>query len=160
MTEEEANVPSPLPPEACPKCGKKRPQAAESCPRCGLVFALWKSEQDAGFAALDSRAAELLQQVKDHWADTAKHEEFLKHCLQSGQLAAAGRFYRDRLDETPGDVVAVEMQAQVLAKATLNLTVHASTPRESIVRSGRFWLVVLTAMALGIAGGLYWHRLR
>ena len=145
---------------ACPKCGKKRTPETESCPRCGLVFALWKEEGSQAMVPLDSRGSELWQAIQGHWSDSACHEEFLKHCLQTGSLAAAGRLYRERLDENPKDAVAAQMQAQILAKATLTLSINKSQPREAMTRTRWFWAVVLLAMALGIVGGLFWRRLR
>ncbi len=144
--------------EFCPKCGKQK--QSESCPRCGLVFALWKAENGPALVPLDSRGNELWQEVRANWSDSARHETFLKHCLQTDLLAAAGRMYRERLDENPRDAVAAQMQAQVLAKATLNLSIHKSQPREAMTRTRWFWAVVLIAMALGIAGGLFWRRFR
>ena len=145
---------------ACPKCGKRRPPEAESCPRCGLVFALWKEDVSPPVVPLDSRGSELWQEVQGHWSDSARHEEFLKHCLQTGTLAAAGRMYRERLDENPKDAVAAQMQAQILAKATLTLNINKSQPREVMTRTRWFWAVILVAMALGIAGGLFWRKFR
>jgi len=147
------------PTQSCPKCGKKRLPEAEACPRCGLVFALWKEENSPGLVPLDSRGAELWQEAQGHWSDSARHEEFLKHCLQAGTLAAAGRLYRERLDENPRDAVATQMQAQVLAKAALSLSIYKSQPRVAITRTRWFWVVVLFAMALGIVGGLFLRRL-
>ncbi len=109
---------------------------------------------------LDSRGSELWQALQAHWSDSARHEELLKHCLQTGTLAAAGRLYRERLDEDPRDAVAAQMQAQILAKAALPLSINKSQPPEIMTRSRWFWAVVLVAMALGIAGGLFWRRLR
>jgi hypothetical protein len=145
---------------ACPKCGKKRTPEAQSCPRCGLVFALWKEEGSPAMAPLDSRGNELWQEIQGHWSEATRHEEFLKHCLQTDTLAAAGRLYRERLDESPKDALAAQMQAQILAKATLTLSINKSQPREVLTRSRWFWAIVLVAMALGIAGGLFWRRFR
>jgi hypothetical protein len=145
---------------ACPKCGKKQPPEAQACPRCGLVFALWKENASPPMLPLDGRGSELWQEVRAHWSDSAPHEELLKHCLQTGTLAAAGRLYRERLDEDPKDVVAAQMQARILSKATLTLNINKSRPREAMTRSRWFWAVILVAMALGIAGGLFWRRFR
>jgi hypothetical protein len=108
---------------------------------------------------LDSAGEDLWRRVQEHWSDSARHEEFLKHCLQTGTLAAAGRRYRERLDENPGDALAGQMQNQVLAKAALGLSLHKSQPRTAVTRSRWFWLIVLAAMALGMAAGLLWRRL-
>jgi hypothetical protein len=153
---EEATATSP----ACPKCGKQRAPAAEACPRCGLVFALWQADSAAPGASLDEAGSELWRKVEANWSDTALHEELLRHCLQTGTLAAAGRLYRDRLDRDPKDALAAHMQAQILAKATVMLSVQQTRPRESLTRNRWFWVVVLVAMAVGILAGLFWRRLR
>jgi hypothetical protein len=148
------------PPAACPKCGKKRTADTEACSRCGLIFALWKQESGAPAANLDEHGAELWRKLQDNWSDTALHEELLKHCLQANTLAAAGRLYRERLDDDPKDAIAAQMQGQLLAKATLGLDIGKTQPREAMTRSRWFWVIVLAAMALGILGGLFWQRLR
>jgi ribosomal protein S27AE len=148
----------------CPKCGKKRADElqgdAESCPRCGLVFALWKEDGSVALATLDSAGEDLWRRVQEDWSNSARHEEFLKHCLQSDTLAAAGRLYRERLDENPKDAVAAQMQSQILSKAALALSIHKSQPREPVTRNRWFWVVILVAMAVGIAGGLFWRKFR
>jgi hypothetical protein len=148
------------PGQGCPKCGKKGLPEAEACSRCGLVFALWKETDGPALVPLDARGAELWQKAQEHWSDSARHEEFLKHCLQTDTLAAAGRLYRERLDENPRDAVAAQMQGQVLAKAALSLSIHKSQPRQPVTRTRWFWTILLVAMALGIVGGLFWRRFR
>lgn len=144
---------------ACPKCGKKTDGEAEACARCGLVFALWNPEGAAAPVRLDAAGEELWRKVQENWSDSAGHEAFLRHCLQTDSLAAAGRLYRCRLDENPKDVLAAQMQSQVLAKASLGLSLNKSEPRTALTRTRWFWVVVLVAMALGIAAGLFWRRL-
>jgi len=144
----------------CPKCGRKKTTDAESCPRCGLVFALWHEENESPATSLDDTGNDLWRKIEEQWTDSTLHEEFLKYCLQANLLSAAGRLYRDRLDEDPKDAIAAQMQNQVLAKATLGLTIHRSQPREPVTRSRWFWIIVLSAMALGIAAGLLWRRFR
>lgn len=144
---------------ACPKCGKKQAGAAEACPRCGLVFSLWKPADDARVVRLDQVGQELWRQAQENWSDPQRHEALLKHCLQTDTLAAAGRLYRERLDEDPKDVLAAQMQNQVLSKAALGLSLNKSQPRTAVTRTRWFWVIVLTAMALGIAAGLFWRRL-
>jgi hypothetical protein len=145
---------------ACPKCGKQRSLESKSCPRCGLVFDLWQAESSVPLANLDDAGMELWRKIEANWSDTTLHEELLKHCLQTGSLAAAGRLYRERLDQDPKDSIAAHMQGQVLAKATVMLSVQRTQPRASMVRSRWFWLIVLLAMAMGIAAGLFWRRIR
>jgi ribosomal protein S27AE len=152
------------PAQACPKCGRKRRKIpddeSDSCPRCGLVFALWKEDSSLALSKLDSSGEEQWRRVQEDWDDSARHEEFLKHCLQTDALAAAGRLYRERLDDNPKDAVAAEMQSQILSKAALALSIHKTQPREAITRNRWFWVVILVAMALGIAGGLFWRKFR
>ena len=126
-----------------------------------MVFALWKEDSVVRPAAnLDAAGEALWQLTQQDWGNALRHEEFLKHCLQTDTLAAAGRLYRDRLDENPKDALAAQMQSQILAKASLGLSIHKTQPRQPITRSRWFWFVILTAMALGIAGGLFWRRMR
>jgi hypothetical protein len=146
-------------PGSCPKCGKKRSAGTDACTRCGLVFSLWKTDQGAPGSRLDDVGEELWAKVRANWSDALAHEAFLKHCLVANTLAAAGRLYRERLDEDPKDMLAAQMQNQILAKATLALALSKTEPRAAVTRSRLFWVVVLTAMALGIAGGLVWGRL-
>jgi hypothetical protein len=153
----EAPVPEPL---VCPKCGKKRNADDQSCARCGLTFALWNAEAGVPLANLDPKGEELWAKVEANWSDSALHEDFLKHCLQAGMLAPAGRLYRQRLDDHPNDAIAAHMQGQVLAKATLGLSINKTVPREPVTRNRWFWVIVLTAMALGIAAGLTWRYVR
>jgi hypothetical protein len=124
------------------------------------VFSLWKSEEGATFVRLDDAGEALWRKVLGNWSDSAGHEEFLRHCLQTDTLAAAGRLYRERLDENPKDALAAQMQSQVLSKAALGLSLNKSQPRTAVTRSRWFWVVVLAAMALGIVGGLFWRRWR
>ena len=145
---------------ACPKCGKQRLPGANSCSRCGLVFSLWNDEVRSTRVNLDERGAEMWKLVADNWTDASRHEAFLKHCLQTNTLAAAGRLYRERLDANPKDAVAAQMQLQILSKAALTLSLSKTEPRVPVTRNRWFWVVVLTAMALGIAAGLYWRRFR
>src|SRR6266540_704868 len=111
-------------PSLCPKCSKKRQPEAESCPRCGLVFALWSEERAPKIEPLGERGQEMWNGLLAEWNTAANHEEFLKHCLQTSTLAAAGRLYRQRLDENPKDAIAAQMQAQILTKATLTLSLN------------------------------------
>lgn len=150
-------MPEPL---VCPKCGKTRKADDQSCARCGLTFALWKPEASPASSKMDARGEELWTRIQASWSDSAIHEDFLKHCLQAGTLAAAGRLYRQRLDDHPEDAIAAQMQGQVLAKAALGLSISKTQPREPVTRNRWFWVVVLTAMALGIAGGLLWRYIR
>ena len=153
----EAQAPEPI---VCPKCGKTRNADDQSCARCGLTFALWKAETAPPTVGLDAKGAELWQSLQASWSDSALHEAFLKHCLQAGTLAAAGRLYRQWLDDHPKDAIATQMQSQVLAKAALGLSISKTQPREPVTRNRWFWVIVLTAMALGIAGGLLWRYIR
>ena len=153
----ESQAPEPSP---CPKCGRKWTPDAESCPRCGLVFALWRPESGTAPASLDAQAEEMWRNLQGNWSDSALHEELLKHCLQTNALAAAGRRYRERLDEHPKDAIAAHMQSQILVKASLGLSINKTQPSEPVTRNRWFWVVVLTAMALGIAGGLFWRHFR
>ena len=144
----------------CPKCQRDRAGDLTACPRCGLVFELWKEDAAAPLPSLDATAEALWQTARSDWTNTLAHEAFIKYCLQNDLLGPAGRLYRERLDENPKDAVAAAMQKQVLAKATMTLELHKSPMVTPVTRSKWFWLVVLSAMAMGILFGLFYRRFR
>jgi hypothetical protein len=94
--------------------------------------------------------------VEANWQDLRRHEEFARYCLQANLLPAAGRCYRERLDRFPGDAIAIKMQKEILAKATLGLLVQRRQAAEPVTRSKWFWVIVLAAMALAIAAAFVW----
>jgi hypothetical protein len=142
---------------SCPKCGHRREPQQAACPRCGLRFSLWRAEQADPRGRLDERGEELWRRVQANWQDEARHVDFTKYCLQANLLPAAGRCYRDRLDAVPGDALATKMQAEILSKATLGLMVQQQKrPGEPLTRSKWFWVIVVTSMALAIAGAFMW----
>jgi hypothetical protein len=133
--------------------------ADESCARCGLVFALWKPESSPAAVALDSEGETLWRKVEEEWNEAARHDGFVKHCLQHNLLSAAGRLYRARLDKTPGDAIAAKMQAEIVAKASLTMAMAQQRrgPSDPFTRSKWFWTIVLTAMALAIGAAFLWR---
>jgi hypothetical protein len=145
----------------CPKCGRARATGVESCPRCGLVFARWKPPAPVGAADgfLDTKGEKLWGELDEHWSDEARHQAFLKHCAAAGCLAAAGRRYRQRLDDHPEDGVAGRMQARIVAMVAATLTPTAAPPAP--VNRQR-WLLVLAGVAAlgGAVGGLLYRRFR
>lgn len=145
------------PSDGCPKCGQKR--NSDSCPRCGLVFALWNPDAAPAPAVLDSEGEALWRTIEEEWGDTARHDVFVKHCLQHNLLSAAGRLYRARLDKSPGDAIATKMQAEIVAKASLTMAMAQQNraPSEPLTRSKWFWTIVLTAMALAIGAAFLWR---
>jgi hypothetical protein len=124
------------------------------------VFELWKETEAAPLPQLDPAGETLWHAVKADWENPAAHEAFIRHCLQVDRLGPAGRLYRERLDENPKDAVAAAMQKQVLSKAALTLELHKSPMVAPVTRSKWFWLIVLTAMAMGILFGLFYRRFR
>jgi hypothetical protein len=107
-------------------------------------------------AQLTPAGQELWQQAEANWQDLHRHEEFAKYCLQKNLLPAAGRCYRDRLDRFPGDAIATNMQAEILAKATVGMLVQKRQPAEPVTRSKWFWVAILVAMAVAIAAAFIW----
>lgn len=141
--------------ERCPKCShKKNAAGAEACPRCGLVFALWKPDEAPKVVSLDEAAEALWAKAVADWANPAAHDAFLKHCSVMGMLSAAGRRYRERLDERPTDDVAQQMQKRVLSMATALLGAPAQKPPAPFTRSAGFWMVLLCALFVGIIAAL------
>jgi hypothetical protein len=57
-------------------------------------------------------------EVAARWADEGVHRAFLDRLGDLDALAKAGRRYRARLDERPGDEVAARWRDEVLKRAT------------------------------------------
>jgi hypothetical protein len=148
----------------CPKCGFRTasvpangavaPDRPPSCPRCGLTFALWTAEQDAAVSRLDDRAEALWSAAVASWQAPDTHDAFLKHCSLAGTLPAAGRRYRERLDEHPDDAVAARMQERILAMATATLLRPTALPTP-VTRTGWFWMVMLLFGLGGVVTALF-----
>ncbi|HEY0713418.1 MAG TPA: hypothetical protein VGF45_12145 [Polyangia bacterium] len=142
----------------CPKCGRARADAALACPRCGLTFALWNAERGGADAGLDATGEALWNGLPAAWKDPAAHEAFIKHCAQTGRLAAAGRSYRAYLDTHPGDATATQMQTRIVGMATAAF-LPAQATRAPVVRSNWFLWVIAVGALLGILAGLFFQTL-
>lgn len=143
----------------CPKCSQKKTASTqEACARCGLVFALWNPENAPKVVAFDERAEALWSTIVSNWNNAGAHDAFLKYCSVASMLPAAGRRYRERLDEQPGDEVALQMQKRVLAMATAAMGAPAQKTPDPITRSGVFWVVIVAALSLGIVAAMMFRR--
>ena len=135
---------------ACPKCSRRREEeTTNACARCGLVFAFWSPEKAAQVVKLDEKAEALWTQVRRSWRDEAKHDAFLKYCSIAGQLAAAGRCYRLRLDKTPDDEMAMKMQERIVAMATLTMA-RPTIPAKPVTRTQWFWMILVIGVIAGV----------
>jgi hypothetical protein len=124
------------------------------------VFANWTSARAGAVTELDAEAERLWGEVQAGWQDPARHDAFVKHCSAAGLLAAAGRRYRLRLDEAPGDAEAARMQQRILTMAAAALAPLAAQ-RPAAAARGRFLLwAVIIGVAAGIVGSLVWRALR
>jgi hypothetical protein len=143
----------------CPKCGRARADGAAACARCGLVFALWsQGKTPEQSTALDQEGELLWAALESHWTDASKHDVFLKHCAKKGRLPAAGRRYRERIDQD-NDALAVKMQNRIVGMATAAFIPMRATPPTAVSR-GRwfFWVVAMGAVA-GVLAGLYFQAI-
>ena len=147
-------------PAPCPKCGRARPDGASACPRCGLVYARWRGGDAGAAPPLDDLAAALWAGVEAAWDDAQVHDRFVQHCAATGQLAAAGRLYREALDRAPADPVALRVQQRIVVMASFALgpAPSARRGRRSLVRSRWFLAVVGLALLGGTVGGLLYAR--
>jgi hypothetical protein len=95
------------------------------------------------------------------WSDGAMHRRYLARFPSLEALAIPGGRYRAVLAERPGDAMAVEMQAEIVKKATaLGL---AALPRSRPpfrlpfeLRPG--WTLLAFAVFVIVAGLLMWMR--
>lgn len=145
--------------DRCPKCSQKKSASAQAaCARCGLVFALWNPENAPMVVALDEGAESLWSAAITNWHNVEAHDAFLKYCSVANMLPAAGRRYRERLDERSDDEIALQMQKRVLAMATAAMGANAQKPPEPITRSGVFWVVIVAALSLGIIAAMMFRK--
>lgn len=145
--------------DRCPKCHHGKSAASpQACARCGLVFARWDPRTADVMAELDEQGERLWQDAVQSWQDAAAHDAFLKHCSVAGLLPAAGRRYRERLDAHPADAVADKMQKRVVGMAMALLGAPAQKPPAPFTRSTAFWLILLSALFIGIIGALMFRR--
>lgn len=109
-------------------------------------------------AQLDPQAEALWRNVEQAWQSVEAHDAFLKHCSLAGLLPAAGRRYRQRLDQDPVDATAQQMQKRVLAMATALLGAPPARPPAPFTRSTGFWVVLLCALFVGVMAALMFGR--
>jgi hypothetical protein len=135
---------------ACPKCSRRREEeTTNACSRCGLVFAFWNPDKAAQVIKLDEKAEAMWTAVRRSWRDESKHDAFLKYCSMAGQLAAAGRCYRLRLDKTPDDEMATKMQERIVAMATLTMA-RPTIPAKPVTRTQWFWMILVIGVIAGV----------
>ena len=86
----------------CPKCIAPRAQAASACPSCGLLFANFQpGDHDPPEPILSAWRV-----LSARWGAEEEHTRFLQLAGAAEGLAAAGRLYRIRLAQSPGDPLA------------------------------------------------------
>ena len=122
------------------------------------MFALWNPAAAPKPVALDEAAEALWAKATTTWQSPEAHDAFLKHCSVAGMLPAAGRRYRERLDERPTDEVAQQMQKRVLQMATALMGAPAQKQPDPFTRSGTFWMIVIAALSLGIIAALMFRK--
>jgi hypothetical protein len=108
-----------VPPGFCPKCVAARREDVEACAACGLVYANFLAEEHLPSEALATEWRALGGQ----WEDWDAHERVLMLALGRGELAMAGRLYRIRLAQAPGDALAQRGRDEVVRRATSASTV-------------------------------------
>jgi hypothetical protein len=136
------------PPAAfCPKCVSPRKPGSPSCPSCGLVFGQAVALDVKPSAALLSAYAALAAR----WDDAPAHTRFLHLAAAGGELAAAGRLYRIRLAQAPGDGVArASLEATVkMASAPVSVAAIKSAPVAGATPGRRKKLLLVAVTFLG-----------
>jgi hypothetical protein len=144
-------------PSTCPKCGHRPPATTEACSRCGLVFARWDAATGQAVTPLDEAGEALWTAVQGGWSESDRHDAFLKHCAQASLLPAAGRRYRERLDQQPSDPLAAQMQVRILAMATATFVRPSAVP-PPVTRSTWFWVLILVCGLVGTGAALLFHH--
>lgn len=143
----------------CPKCQHARTESQHACVRCGLEFARWNPETADVVKPLDAEGEALWSAVSADWRNEERHLAFIQRCSLAGMLAAAGRRYRDRLLQNPGDDTALAMQKRILGMAQAMLGPNSARPSAGSILSNKwFWTIVLVSMVAGMAAAFLIKR--
>jgi hypothetical protein len=131
----------------CRKCVAPRATEATSCPSCGLVFA----NAPASELVPSARLAAAFRELAAHWGEAQEHVRFLHLAANGGELAMAGRLYRIRLAQAPGDAVArASLEATVkMASAPVSVAAIRSTKEPEAVPGRRKKLIMVAITLLG-----------
>lgn len=105
----------------CSKCAYKNPKGAVECASCGLVFeksrkkALGVKDNVEGTAELKSLWARILEDYNN----ISLHETFIKLALGQKNLPFASQQYRQILEVSPSEEVALKMRDKIINLATV-----------------------------------------
>jgi hypothetical protein len=105
---------------------------------------------------IDAAWAELLR----HWDEEAVHRRLLDSACDLEALAEVGRRYRRKIEERPGDALALRFRDEVVERASV--LALASLPRTPAPRTlpSSYRKAALVAIALGSVAVLSWAFLR
>jgi hypothetical protein len=99
--------------------------------------------------------AEAWDEVLGRWEDEEAHKSYLARFSDLEGLAQAGRRYRDRLAERPGDPVALRFRDEIVKRATVQgiAQLPRAAPPRQLGRGARRALLaaLLVAAALSVA---------
>jgi len=93
----------------------------------------------------DSLLEALWQEVEQNWDETAAHERFLNHCLQTQQLPQAAAHYRAVTDRDTSP------HLQRIANLALSQLAASRTPRKIVLRNAVMVLAVAVTLSLSMA---------
>ena len=128
----------------CPKCISPRPAGAAACSACGLVFANFRpADHEPPAAVLGA-----WRTLAARWGQAAEHTRFLQLAGAADGLAAAGRLYRIRLAQSPGDALAQAGVEATLKMASAPVAVAGMRRPESAPPRRRRWTLAVAAMVL------------
>jgi hypothetical protein len=127
-TESESEVPVAVVPasERCPKCAEPK-MGRSACAKCGLVFELYKPEQDAMPNSARREFAELLES-----GDLRKLE-----FVSTEQTAFLARLCRHHLADFPGDPRATAILEQLTARSLALAAAIPSSPDMETASAGK-----------------------
>jgi hypothetical protein len=122
------------------------------------VFANWTPTVADAQPRLDEHAEALWKAAVADWNNADRHDAFLKHCSLIGILGPAGRRYRERLEASPSDAIARDMQARILKMATALMGEPAPPPAAPFTRSPYFWMILVGAAVIGTLAAMIFKR--
>jgi hypothetical protein len=96
-------------------------------------------------------------EVRTRWQDEEAHRAYLGRANSLDDLAQVGRRYKEALDRSPGDPVALRWRDEVIRRASIQaLSQIPRTPQPRFPAHRPFAPMLLISVAVLLAGLLAW----
>lgn len=132
---------------ACTKCGAKNPKGSDECVRCGLVFEKHRKQMHGPKEMISStpELKSLWERVLSDYSNETLHETFINLALGQNNLPFASQQYRQILEASPSEEMALKMREKIINVATLTYV----PPKREFAAKKRFPLTTII-IAVGL----------